>query len=135
MNTDPCSSVFICGFAFGCGSTALCNSYYYLENCSQPDKDFSASSWERTHPVCKGRTLKARWKRALPGTTAAFSFLVAAPVRCGISWPVKPPRIPRTKSLTTSETVKGPMNGLALPIAPENSVLKCERPEYMIIAH
>ena len=23
MNTDPCLSVFICGFAFGCGSTAL----------------------------------------------------------------------------------------------------------------
>src|SRR6266536_2246820 len=27
MNTDPCSSVFICGFAFGCGSTALWNSW------------------------------------------------------------------------------------------------------------
>src|SRR6266496_4845701 len=27
MNTDPCSSVFIGGFAFGCGSTAPWNSW------------------------------------------------------------------------------------------------------------
>src|SRR6266545_2072904 len=26
--------------------------------------------WERTHPACKGRTLKARWKRALPGAAS-----------------------------------------------------------------
>src|SRR5437667_8231813 len=41
-------------------------------NSSQPGKDFSASSWKRTHPACERQRLWARWKRALPGTTSWY---------------------------------------------------------------
>jgi len=58
MNTD-CTSVFICGFI-------LCS----LRNqkiSPQGRGERRGRPWERAHHACQRRTLKARWKRALPG--------------------------------------------------------------------